>query len=59
MAVETKVEDRLSNEAKHLLKDRYLWRNERGKIVETPAEMFRRVAREVNLAEIRHGSGDM
>ncbi len=43
--------DRLSDNARHVLERRYLLRDEGGAVVETPAELFRRVARAVARAE--------
>jgi ribonucleoside-diphosphate reductase alpha chain len=45
----------LTENALQVLQARYLLRNEEGKVVETPEEMFRRVARSVALAEAAHG----
>src|SRR5574340_226553 len=42
---------RLTDNALHVLERRYLLRDERGAVVETPAELFRRVARAVAEAE--------
>jgi len=41
----------LSENARHVLERRYLLRDDRGAVVETPEEMFRRVARAVARAE--------
>ena len=41
----------LSNNAIRVLASRYLLRNERGKIIETPSRMFRRVAKTVAQAD--------
>jgi ribonucleoside-diphosphate reductase alpha chain len=41
----------LSENARHVLERRYLLRDEGGAVVERPAELFRRVARAVALAE--------
>lgn len=38
-----------------VLEERYLLKNERGEVVETPEEMFRRVAREVASADEMYG----
>ena len=46
---------KLSINAAEVLKKRYLLRNERGEVVETPGEMFARVARHVSRAEGRYG----
>ncbi|HOQ87649.1 MAG TPA: vitamin B12-dependent ribonucleotide reductase [Phycisphaerae bacterium] len=47
----------LSENAVRVLKARYLKKNEAGEVVETPAEMFRRVARTVADVEVRYGAG--
>lgn len=39
-----------------ILEGRYLWRDAAGHVVETPEEMFRRVARTVAQAEMRFGA---
>jgi len=44
----------LSQNAIKVLAKRYLLKNEQGKIVETPARMFQRVAKTVAQAEIKH-----
>ncbi len=43
--------DNLGDNARHVLERRYLLRDEGGLVVETPAELFRRVARAVAQAE--------
>ncbi len=43
--------DRLTDNALHVLERRYLLRDEGGTVIETPGEMFRRVARAVARAE--------
>jgi ribonucleoside-diphosphate reductase alpha chain len=43
----------LTDNAIEILKDRYLARNESGEVAETPAQLFRRVARAVSRAEER------
>ncbi len=48
----------LSANARKVLQARYLLKDERGKVIETPAEMFRRVARAVAEAERLYG-GDL
>jgi ribonucleoside-diphosphate reductase alpha chain len=45
------AEPRLSANALVVLRARYLRKNESGEIIETPAEMFRRVAAHVAHAE--------
>jgi len=49
---------KLSVNAIEVLKKRYLQRDQRGEVIETPGEMFSRVARHVALAEKRYG-GDV
>ena len=44
---------RLTPNAMTVLKERYLWRDERGYVQETPEQLFRRVARSVAAAEGR------
>ncbi len=46
----------LGPHAPELLRKRYLRRDERGNVAETPEEMFSRVARSVARAEVRFGS---
>ncbi|MFA6372522.1 MAG: adenosylcobalamin-dependent ribonucleoside-diphosphate reductase [Methanothrix sp.] len=46
----------LSNNAATVLKKRYLRRDERGAVAETPVEMFERVAAHVSRAECKYGS---
>jgi len=45
----------LSNNAATVLKKRYLRRDERGAVAETPGEMFERVAAHVSRAETKYG----
>lgn len=45
----------LTPNAATVLEARYLLRDERGDVVESPAELFRRVARHVAEVEVRHG----
>ncbi|MDD2836969.1 MAG: adenosylcobalamin-dependent ribonucleoside-diphosphate reductase [Methanothrix sp.] len=45
----------LSSNARAVLKKRYLRRDERGAVAETPADMFERVASHVSRAESRYG----
>ena len=46
---------KLSVNAVEVLKKRYLRRDERGLVAETPGEMFARVAKHVSQAETRFG----
>jgi ribonucleoside-diphosphate reductase alpha chain len=48
----------LTNNALEVLKRRYLAKNEKGEVVETPDEMFRRVAHAVAQAEKNYGATD-
>jgi ribonucleoside-diphosphate reductase alpha chain len=45
----------LSENAKRVLKRRYLKKNNKGKVIETPEQMFRRVARHIAKAERKYG----
>ena len=45
---------RLSDTAKRVLEARYLLRSEEGKIIESPEEMFRRVAKSIASAEFQY-----
>ena len=47
---------KLSPNAIEVLRCRYLVKNESGRLIETPAQMFRRVAHHVAQAEIRFGT---
>lgn len=47
-----------SEQAERVLRERYLWRDTEGNIIETPDEMCWRVAFEVALAETNFGKGD-
>jgi len=47
--------DRLSENAKRVLEKRYLKKDTKGRVVETPEQMFRRVARHIAKAEKRYG----
>jgi len=51
----SKSDFKLTTNAQELLKKRYLRRNEQGRVVETPEQMFRRVAEHVASAEFRFG----
>jgi ribonucleoside-diphosphate reductase alpha chain len=48
----------LTASADKVLKKRYLKKDEEGNVVETPEELFRRVARAVASAELRYGKSD-
>ncbi len=45
----------LSNNAKNVLHRRYLKKDSKGKVIETPEKMFRRVARHIAKAEKKYG----
>ncbi|VVB72819.1 Vitamin B12-dependent ribonucleoside-diphosphate reductase [uncultured archaeon] len=49
---------KLSVNAVQVLKKRYLRRDERGMVVETPGEMFERVANHISQAETKYGRDD-
>jgi ribonucleoside-diphosphate reductase alpha chain len=53
-----KQELELSENARTVLKRRYLRKDEEGRIIETPEEMFRRVSRHIALAEKNFGADD-
>ncbi|MEK6481834.1 adenosylcobalamin-dependent ribonucleoside-diphosphate reductase [Catalinimonas sp. 4WD22] len=46
----------LSKNAQQVLESRYLRRDEKGKLLETPDKMFRRVAKAVAQAELKYGT---
>lgn len=50
------IEEKLTYNAMQVLERRYLLRDEKGKIIETPAQMFRRVAKAVAAVEKKYGS---
>ena len=50
-----KKEPLLSDNAKRVLERRYLKKNSKGRVVETPEEMFRRVAHHIANAEKQYG----
>jgi ribonucleoside-diphosphate reductase alpha chain len=49
---------RLTPNGLKVLEKRYLKRDERGKVVETPEELFRRVAKAVASADLKYGSAE-
>jgi ribonucleoside-diphosphate reductase alpha chain len=51
------VDERLSDNAKTVLRKRYLKKDEQGEIIETPQQMFRRVARSVAEADRMYDMG--
>ena len=55
-AVEHEVEPRLTDNARVVLKKRYLRKDDDGNVVETPAGMFRRVAHAIAQPETLHGT---
>jgi ribonucleoside-diphosphate reductase alpha chain len=57
MAVRT-PDIRLSSNAMTVLARRYLRKDEEGKVVETPAEMFRRVSSNIAQADLLYGHAD-
>ncbi len=54
----TESRKRSENMRDKILRRRYLWKNENGKVIETPDQMFRRVATHVAGAEAKHGATD-
>ncbi|HAK97141.1 MAG TPA: ribonucleotide-diphosphate reductase subunit alpha [Planctomycetes bacterium] len=52
---EPRVSLDLTQNANEVLRARYLKKNERGEVVETPEELFRRVARAIASAEAHYG----
>jgi ribonucleoside-diphosphate reductase alpha chain len=54
-ALVTRLEPHLTRNAQEVLRARYLAKDDRGRIVETPAEMFARVAMHVAAVERRYG----
>jgi ribonucleoside-diphosphate reductase alpha chain len=50
-----RIEEKLTYNAMTVLEQRYLLRDENGKIIESPGEMFRRVARTVAAVEQKYG----
>lgn len=56
MAVETTPELELRENAKTVLEKRYLIKDAKGHVIETPEQMFRRVAKHVATAELAYDS---
>jgi len=56
MAVETTPELELRENAKTVLEKRYLLKDDKGNVIETPEQMFRRVAKHVAAAELIYDS---
>jgi len=54
--LDVKDELKLSVNAANVLRTRYLRRDDRGRVVETPAQMFERVARAISKVELRYTS---
>ncbi|MHC4538772.1 MAG: vitamin B12-dependent ribonucleotide reductase [Planctomycetota bacterium] len=50
--------DNRNNMRDKILRRRYLWKDENGNIIETPDQMFRRVAKHVAMAEKTFGATD-
>jgi len=49
---------KLSENARRVLERRYLKKDEQGKVIETPEEMFKRVAEAISSADRLYGKGD-
>ncbi|MFC1769325.1 adenosylcobalamin-dependent ribonucleoside-diphosphate reductase [Nanoarchaeota archaeon] len=45
---------KLTNNAKIILRERYLRKNKKGKVVETPSQLFRRVSRDIAKADSKY-----
>ena len=56
-AKETLSPNGLTDTALHVLEKRYLQRDNKGKVIETPEEMFRRVAKAIAAAELVYDPG--
>ena len=48
----------LSDNARNVLRKRYLKKDHSGRVIETPGQMFRRVARHIAAAERKYGADD-
>jgi ribonucleoside-diphosphate reductase alpha chain len=46
---------KLTDNAKHILNQRYLLKNEKGDIIETPTQLFKRVAKAMAEIELKYG----
>lgn len=55
---ERRLEERLGEAGLHVMNKKYLKRDDRGKIIETPAERFYSIAKEVASVERNYGKGD-
>ncbi|MFC1962165.1 vitamin B12-dependent ribonucleotide reductase [Chloroflexota bacterium] len=53
---ETTESTKLTENARHVLEKRYLQKDKEGNVIETPEEMFRRVAKAIAAAELNYGS---
>src|SRR3990172_3572960 len=53
--ISSRNEARISKNGLIVLEKRYLAKDDKGKIIETPAELFRRVAKFVASADLRYG----
>ena len=45
---------KLPENSLNVLKHRYLLRNDKGEIVETPEQLFKRVAKNISLADVKY-----
>lgn len=54
--ISSKKEPRLTENARIVLEKRYLAKDDKGTVIETPEELFKRVARFVASAELLHGA---
>jgi len=50
------IAPKLTQNAQQVLETRYLLRDKSGRLIETPAQLFRRVARTIAAAEKKHGA---
>jgi ribonucleoside-diphosphate reductase alpha chain len=48
--------EKISSKSKLVLEERYLRKNEKGEVVETPGEMFRRIARNIASADAKYNN---